>query len=143
MIFSIYSSTDSSVTSFFQNMIVSTDTVPPSFVPNLYKYSSSFASSKEINNSRLRTTMSIFDKYLANSLYLLRMIPTKAFTETPILSASSSKIFDISASNLNDLVTVAERASVVKFGGIWLHCNYDGDRVINSNYLQCNDTLCT
>src|SRR5919198_212684 len=142
MIFSIYSSTDSSVTSFFQNMIVSTDTVPPSFVPNLYKYSSSFASSKDINNSRLRTTISIFDKYLVNSLYLLRMIPTNAFTETPILSASSSKIFDISASNLNDLVTVAERASVVKFGGIYVHCNCNRDTVINSNYKCCNSIMC-
>src|SRR6187200_1015404 len=135
MIFSMYSNTDSSVTSFFQNIIVSTDTVPPSFAPNLYKYSSSFASSKDINNSRLRTIISIFDKYLVNSLYLLRMIPTNAFTETPILSASSSKIFDISASNLNDLVTVAERASAVKFGAIQVHCIYYGDTLINSNYL--------
>jgi hypothetical protein len=45
------------------------------------------------------------------------MIPTNAFTETPILSASSSKIFDNSLSNLKDRVNVADLASAVIFGG--------------------------
>src|ERR671931_931554 len=142
MIFSTYCNTDSSVTYFFQNMIVSTDTLAPSFAPNSYKYCSSRDSSRDISNSRLRTTMSILDKYLVNSVYLLRIIPTKAFTDTPILSASSSRIFDISASNRNDLVTVAERASVVKFGDMCLHCIYNECIVINSNYYCYTRTFC-
>jgi hypothetical protein len=63
-------------------------------------------------------------------------MPTNAFTETPILPASSSKIFDKALSNLNDLVTVAERASPVKFGVILTQSDYFRFTVIKSFWMH-------
>jgi hypothetical protein len=63
--------------------------------------------------------MSILDKYLVNSVYLFKIIPTSAFTDIPILSASSSNILEYSLSNLKDLVEVAERLLEDSFGGIF------------------------
>jgi hypothetical protein len=63
--------------------------------------------------------MSILDKYLVNSVYLFKIIPTNAFTDIPILSASSSKILEYSISNLKDLVDVDERPFEDDFGGIF------------------------
>ena len=62
-------------------------------------------------NSLFITIMSIFDRYRVNSAYLFKIVPTNAFMEIPILSASSSKTLDKSRSNLKDLVIVSERAS--------------------------------
>ena len=111
IIFSIYSRTEYSLISFFQNMIVSEGIIWPSFVPILLMESSSYVSKRKVRNSRLITIMSILDRYLVKSQYLRKIIPTKALTEIPILSASSSKIYDNSFSKRKDLVTVEGRVS--------------------------------
>ena len=107
----MYSSTDLSVSSFFQNSIVSLATVSPSFKPILYRLCSSCDSSNVVMNSLFITIMSIFDRYRVNSVYVFKIVPTNALTEIPNLSASLSKTSDKSRSNLKDLVIVSERAS--------------------------------
>jgi hypothetical protein len=111
IIFSIYSRTEYSLISFFQNIIVSEGIIWPSFVPIFLMESSSNVSKREVRNSRFITIMSILDKYLVKSQYLRRIIPTNALTEIPILSASSSKMDDNSLSKRNDLVTVEARVT--------------------------------
>src|SRR5579884_1560368 len=91
-------------------------------MPSRCTVSSSFDSRRVVRNSLLTTTMSIFERYLVKSEYLCKIVPTSAFTDIPIRSASSSSVLKISGLRRKDLVTVDLDSITV------------GDKPLRSNY---------